>query len=85
MSIIDRLRVIAHAKRAGRSGESIDLPVMEFPGFASQEVETLVVYTAPIELTLNPVEAFAAFAFDGSSRPGFRCGLGEFLSGASGV
>jgi hypothetical protein len=55
-----RFRVEA-TRALPRSGETIDLPVMEFPGFASQEVETLVVYNAPIELTLNPAEAFAAF------------------------
>jgi hypothetical protein len=55
-----RFRVEA-TRSLPRSGETMDLPVMEFPGFASQEVETLVVYSAPIELTLNPAEAFAAF------------------------
>ncbi len=44
-----------------RSGESIDVPVIDFPGFAAQEVKTLVVHGSSIELTLSPADAFAAF------------------------
>jgi hypothetical protein len=44
-----------------RSGEAIDVPVIEFPAFASQEVETLVVHGSSIELGLSPANAFAAF------------------------
>jgi hypothetical protein len=44
-----------------RSGEAIDVPVIEFPAFASQEVETLVVHGSSIELGLSPANAFAKF------------------------
>jgi hypothetical protein len=44
-----------------RLGEVIDMPVIEFPAFASQEVETLVVHGSSTELGLAPSSAFAAF------------------------
>src|SRR5580704_4673422 len=44
-----------------RSGEAIDVPVIEFPAFASQEVETLIVHGSSIELGLSPANAFAKF------------------------
>ena len=55
-----RFRVKA-SRSLPRSGESIDVPVIDFPGFASQEVETLVVHGTSIELALSPADAFAAF------------------------
>lgn len=44
-----------------QSGEAIEVPVLEFPGFAAQEVETLVVHAVSIDLNLSPAQAFAAF------------------------
>jgi hypothetical protein len=43
------------------SGEAIEVPVIEFPAYASQEVETLIVHGSSIELNLSPAQAFAAF------------------------
>ncbi|HXY33659.1 MAG TPA: hypothetical protein VEI07_05485, partial [Planctomycetaceae bacterium] len=54
-----RFRVEA-SRPLPRSGEAIDVPVIEFPAFASQEVETLIVHGSSIELGLSPPEAFAA-------------------------
>ncbi len=55
-----RFRVTA-SRSLPRSGESIDVPVIDFPGFASQEVETLVLHGSSIELATSPADAFAAF------------------------
>jgi hypothetical protein len=55
-----RFRVKA-SRPLPRSGEALDVPVIEFPTFASQEVETLIVQGSSIELDLSPAGAFAAF------------------------
>ncbi|HET6324201.1 MAG TPA: hypothetical protein VFG04_05835 [Planctomycetaceae bacterium] len=55
-----RFRIEA-SRALPQSGEAIAVPVIEFPGFASQEVETLVVHGTSIELNLSPAQAFAAF------------------------
>ncbi|HEV8071921.1 MAG TPA: hypothetical protein VGP76_29675 [Planctomycetaceae bacterium] len=55
-----RFRIVA-SRPFPRSGEAIDVPVIEFPAFASQKVETLVVHGSSIELGLSPTNAFAKF------------------------
>ncbi len=55
-----RFRIEASRSLPG-SGEAIVVPVIEFPAYASQEVETLVVHGSSIELNLSPAQAFAAF------------------------
>ncbi|HEV8001827.1 MAG TPA: hypothetical protein VGP63_18215 [Planctomycetaceae bacterium] len=55
-----RFRIEA-SRSLPKSGEAIVVPVIEFPAFASQEVETLVVHGSSIDLNLSPAQAFAAF------------------------
>jgi hypothetical protein len=55
-----RFRIEASRSLPG-SGEAIEVPVIEFPAFASQEVDTFIVHGSSIELNLSPAQAFAAF------------------------
>ncbi len=47
------------ASRVPRTGETINLPVLTFPGLRSSELQTIVTHSPAIALALDPPEEFA--------------------------
>jgi len=47
------------ASRVPRTGETINLPVLSFPGLRSSDLQTIVTHSPAIDLALDPPEEFA--------------------------
>jgi hypothetical protein len=58
---LQRFRLEA-SSRIPRTGETINLPVLSFPGLRSSELQTIVTHSPAIDLALDPPAEFAPFS-----------------------